>query len=160
MVRQPTSLFSLFQGDEVYVLNQRQHKPACSSSLKTLTHSKRDIFAALCPTWSAFFVFFCFLWTGRTNWPCRSPFRHESRSLTTPQTGKHHLHQQVHNRDSSSASSPVHHESLSSPSFLNASLRDSSDPSRPAKCTVIPCGRNMEAGLRLCSGDKARWAAF
>lgn len=58
MVRQATSLFSLFQGDEVYVLNQRQHKPACSSSLETLTHSTRDIFAALCPTCSAFFVFY------------------------------------------------------------------------------------------------------
>lgn len=76
----------------------------------------------------------------------------------------YHLQQQVHTRSRLDSErpkkAPVHQESFSSPSFLSASLRDSFIGPRPENCTVMPWGRNMDAGFRLGSGDKARGAGF
>lgn len=51
-------------------------------------------------------------------------------------------------------------ESFSSPSFRNASLRDSSVAPRPENCTVMPCEGNMVAGFRLNCGETERCAGF
>lgn len=52
-----------------------------------------------------------------------------------------------------------YHDSFSSPSFLNASLRDSSVAPFPENCTVMLWGRNM-LDLFLWSRDKALCAAL
>lgn len=111
---------------------------------------------------------------GSENWPCKSvwyhtPFLCKSRSLSchtsaTETLRKSHPPAGPHQRfrlDWSTRNktfSRVHQESFNSPSLRNASLRDSSVAPLPENCTVMPWGRNMEAGLRRWSGDGARWA--
>lgn len=132
---------------EVYnVLDQRQHNAVYLSRLLSLSSVQQ----LHCLTLVCQFLMarklelsvqvYCRIWLHSSVKVGLSP--------TTPHTqtsmGKllaYHLHQQVHTR--------VYQDSFSSPSFLNASLRDASVVPRPENCTVMPCGRNREPDLRL-----------